>query len=242
MSTYRDIVYMVLDQIKVLGGDQTITEGHVIYLANKYRAYLIKAKVKAEGESSLGTSNYQTVCLSLEKTDAVPGLMACNDTYLRSEEKIPSIIEGTTPRVESSNMFATNIAYVSAERFAFVGYNKYMRNIIYCTLGSDNHLYFKSNNPQFIYMDAAKMYGVFEDSDKAAELACGADGSTCDILDSDFPLDEELIPSLIDTLVKVFYTAEIRPEDSQNNDRDDMASMVRFINHNMKSDLAKQLN
>jgi len=64
-----------------------------------------------------------------------------------------------------------------------------MRNIIYCTLADDNHLYFKGNNPQYLYMaeseEPIKVSGIFEDSEKAAELACDESGESlsCDILD-----------------------------------------------------------
>ena len=33
-ATYREVVYMCLDEIKSLNGDSTITEEHVIFLAN----------------------------------------------------------------------------------------------------------------------------------------------------------------------------------------------------------------
>jgi hypothetical protein len=47
-----------------------------------------------------------------------------------------------------------------------------MSNITYYTLGPDNHVYLKSANPQFKYLKEAKVTGIFEDSTKAAELAC----------------------------------------------------------------------
>jgi hypothetical protein len=34
MATYREIVYLVLDEIKSSNGDSNITENHVIFLAN----------------------------------------------------------------------------------------------------------------------------------------------------------------------------------------------------------------
>ena len=55
-------------------------------------------------------------------------------------------------------------AFVSKERFKYVGHNKYLRNIIYCTLGPDNHIYFNSANPQFKYLKKARVTGIFEDA------------------------------------------------------------------------------
>lgn len=243
MSTFRDITYMVLDQIKALNGDSTFTEDHVIYLANVYRVFLIKQREKQEKSTEISPSEEQTICLNLEETQAIPGLDYCNETYLRSLEAIPSLLEEGTASVYPVNYFAQNIAYVSKERFRFVGYNKYMNNIIYCTKGVDHHLYFKSSNPQFLYMEQAKMTGVFEDASEAAKLECNGDGedSSCDIMDKNFPLDGELIPQLIQLIVKDLLGAAYRPNDDTNNDKDDVADLATYIAKNAKSNLAKQM-
>ena len=40
--TYREIVYMILDEIKSVSDDAFFTEDHVIFLAGKIRAFLLK--------------------------------------------------------------------------------------------------------------------------------------------------------------------------------------------------------
>ena len=60
----------------------------------------------------------------------------------------------------------------------------------------------KSSNPQAYYLDKVSLTGIFEDSSKAAELACEKDGDdsdsgSCDVLDKTFPLEESLMPQLI---------------------------------------------
>jgi hypothetical protein len=42
MSKYKELVYMVLDSVKIVSDDSIINEDHVIFLLNKYRAFLIK--------------------------------------------------------------------------------------------------------------------------------------------------------------------------------------------------------
>lgn len=42
MNTYRQMVYIVLDEIKALNGDSTFTEEHVVFLLNNYRKFLIE--------------------------------------------------------------------------------------------------------------------------------------------------------------------------------------------------------
>ena len=42
MNTYRHIVYYILDMVKQLSDDSDVTEEHIIYLAGKYRALILK--------------------------------------------------------------------------------------------------------------------------------------------------------------------------------------------------------
>lgn len=248
MNTYRQMVYIILDMIKSLNGDSTFTEEHVIFLLNNYRKFLIEQKKAKEGEQSLSKENEQTICITLEEADAIPGLEYCNDTYLRSVEEVPEIEEGAGINIQMSNQFDIMTAYVTKNRFKFVGHNKWLRNIIYCTLADDNHLYFKSNNPQYLYMalsdDPVKVSGIFEDSEKAANLACddNGDGSNCDILDQKFPLEADLVPQCIELVVKELYGAQWRQSDSKNNSNDDLADLINYIRQNTKSELAKKLS
>lgn len=247
MALYKEIVYQVLDEVKALNGDSTFTEEHVIFLATHYRKFLLHQKKLKEGEDALSSENEQTICIHLEETDAVPGLEYCNDTYLRSKEEIPEIEEGAGINIQTSDQFNIMVSYVTKNRFKYVGHNKWLRNITYCCLADDNHLYFKSNNPQYLYMaeneDPIKVTGIFEDSDKAAQLACDpdGDGSNCDILDQKFPLESELIPQLIELIVKELYGAQWRPADTRNNANDDLADLIAYIRRNTKSELHKKL-
>lgn len=235
---------MVLDEIKLISNDSIITEDHVQFLANQYRYFLLYNKKYKEGLTALSTSNEQTICVDLSIVDSIPGLSVCNDIYLRSDQAIPDLMDSSTARVTGVNLFGTNIAYVSRERFKYVGYNKWMRNIIYCCLGSDHHLYFKGENPQFKYLEQARLTGIFEDSDKANELSCegNTEDSVCDPLDRNFPLDGDLVPQLIELLVKELTAAAWRQQSSINNSSDDLANLVHWIKSQTKSDLQKQIS
>ena len=63
-----------MEEIKAQSNDSDITEEHVIFLANQYRLFLIEQKKKKEGVSSLSSSNEQTICIDLEKVDAILNL------------------------------------------------------------------------------------------------------------------------------------------------------------------------
>ena len=115
-----------------------------------------------------------------------------------AKQDIPELVTGTEPKVYPSDYFNTRISYVTMDRMKFVGFNKYMQNIIYATKGLDDRLYMKSNNPQFLYLEQVKFAGIFEDTEKAAELSCdGKEGGPCDIMDKEFPLEATLIPQML---------------------------------------------
>lgn len=241
MATFRQIVYTVLDEIKSVNGDSYITEEHVIFLANQYRLFLLQQRINKEGASSLSSSMQQTICLDLEKIETIPDFPCIGDTYLKSVQKIPTAVKGTIPVVFPYDYFNTKIQYITKDRMKYVGYNKYLKNIIYCCK-MDDYLYLKSSNPQFLYMKKVKMQGIFEDAEAASSLACDKDTEECvDTLDKEFPLSGDMIPQMVELLVKELYNALNRPTDEANNANDDIADLVAYIRRNMKSDLAKQI-
>lgn len=225
MSTYREIVYMCLDEIKMVSDDSYFTQDHIIFLADKYRAFLLK-KNYTDVKKAVPESNYQTVCLSLEKVKGIPG-DSCSDTYMRSTTKLPEILPVGTSKVTPADFLAGEITFVSRDRMKYVGHNKYLRNIIYCTIGPDNKLYLQSQNPQLYYLENIQYTGVFENSAEASEMECAASegNSTCDPLDNIYPLEEALIPMVIEFIVKELTGATYKPMDENNNANDDLSGL-----------------
>lgn len=227
MSTYRELVYMAQDELKAHSDDSKFTKDHIIFLLTKYRTFLLKQRY-SDIRKQIPESNYQTICLDLIQVPAISGEPCEGGTYLRSKAKIPFMMNIGNTKVYPTDYFQGEITFVSRERLRYVGYNKYLLNIIYCAIAPDGYLYFKSNNPQHLYLQKVKMSGIFEDTDKASELTCNEDGgATCDILDSKFPIEEALIPPLIELVVKELGGALYRPDDNENNAEDDLAKSSR---------------
>lgn len=226
MSTYREIVYMCLDEIKMVSDDSYFTQDHIIFLADKYRAFLLK-KNYTDVKKSVPESNYQTLCLSLEKVKGIDG-DDCSATYLRSSQSLPETLPVGTSKVSPMDFLAGEITFVSRDRMKYVGYNKFLRNIIYCTIGPDNKLYLKSQNPQMYYLENVQYTGVFENSAEAAKLQCEGNGESCkcDPLDATYPLEEALIPMAIEFIVKELTGAIYKPQDSENNATDDLSGLA----------------
>jgi len=238
--TYRQLVFMILDELKMSSDDSYYTEDHIIFLANKFRAMILKREYSSSLRKYVSEGNYQTLCLDLIEVPAIAGEPCEGGSYLRSKEKIPVFMTIGSPRVYPIDFYQGDIALITRDRMRYVGHNKWMGNIIYCSLGPDSYLYFKSSNPQFLYMKKMKFSAIFEDPEEAIKLACEGD-KTCDILDSEFPIEDNFVNQLIQLIVQELRGPEYAPEDPQNNADDDLSDMMGYIRRNMKSDVQKQI-
>lgn len=218
---------MVLDELKLSSDDAQFTEDHVMFLLNKYRAFLLKQRY-SDIKKQIPESNYQTICLDLIQVPAISGEPCEEGTYLRSKEKIPFLMQIGTPRVYPLDYYQGEITYVSRDRMRYVGYNKFLQNIIYCSIGPDNYLYFKSFNPQYLYLEKVKFTGIFQDSMQASDLQCPDDnGETiCDPVDRIFPIEDALVPPLIELVVKELAGPVYKPDDEENNAKDDLVNKL----------------
>lgn len=223
MSTYRELVYMVLDELKGISDDFTYTEDHIIFLLNKYRAFILKQRY-SDIKKFISESNYQTICLDLIQVPAISGEPCEGGTYLRSKNKVPYLIPIGVPRVYPLDYYQGEITYVSRDRMRYVGYNRYLQNIIYCSIGPDNYLYFKSNNPQYLYLEKVKFTGVFQDPSIASNLECDSENN-CSILDKTFPLEEGIIPQVLELTIKDLSAVQYKPKDNDNNAHDDLSEV-----------------
>lgn len=226
----KEIVYMVLDLCKATGSDDAFfTESHVIFLLKKYRSFLIKKELDKLRTASIPSEfEYQQVCLDLEKVPAIDGQPCTGGYYLRTTKKIPKIVDGTQPRIYPVDFYqGINVCYVPREKMRYIGTNKFLRNIIYVSLGPDLHLYLNGSNPQFLYLRKLRMSAIFEDFDEASELLCDSNGESqsCDVLNAEFPIRDYLVPTLLELVVKELTGAEYKPVDDKNNASDDLSKV-----------------
>lgn len=244
--TVREIVYYLLDSCKIISDDSILNEEHILFLVKKYRSFLLRKELEKDKGAAETPSefDYQQVCLDLEKVPAMDGSPCSGGYYLRSTQKIPKILEGVRPKVYPSDFYQDiHISFVPRERMRYVGTNKWLRNIIWVSLGADLHLYLRSDNPQFLYLKKLRMLAVFEDFDEASDLLCDNEGedASCDVLDATFPIRDYLVPSLIELCEKELLGASYRPKDNVNSASDDLSDLASFLRMNMKSGLQKQM-
>ena len=221
--TLRELVFMVLDECKIHSDDSYFNEDHVSFLLSKYRSFLLKKELEKENKN-LSSTNAQTICLDLMEVPAIEDF-DCSGSYLRSTEKIPSIVNEFKVQLYPLDYYQGEIIFTSRERMRYTGYNKWTKNLIYASKGPDDYLYLKSENPQYLYMEKLRMTAVFEDFEEAAQLACDEDGIVvCDKLYAQFPIESAQIPIIIELVVKELLGVKYQPKDKNNNAVDD-ASM-----------------
>lgn len=217
MATYRELIYIILDEMKLASDDSYITEDHVLFLLSKFRSFVLKQQYENKNRI-IPESNYQELCINLEEVPAIPEDSCEGGVYLKSTEKLPNTIIGSI-RVTNADNLSNTITYVSKERMPYVGNNKWLQNIIYATRGTDNYLYLKSKNPQYLYLEKVKVFGIFEDTNKTFELLCSKK-DFCDPWDLTFPLEDGLIPMVIEMVLKELVIVNTRPEDKDNDSND----------------------
>lgn len=244
MNTYRNLVYMCMDQLKLISDDSYYTEDHIMFLLDKCRTLLLNQKYQ-KGTKEVALSNYQTLCLDLIETPAISGISCEGGIYLKSKVKLPYLLNIGNPKLFGESLFKSNITVIPIERMPYVGYNKYLKNIIYAAVGPDNYLYLTSPNKQFQYLEKVNFTGIFEDAKTAAEYQCDkqndADNDCIDKLDLIYPIEESLIEPLIEYVVKIMSGYIYRPKDNTNNANDDLSDLMAFLQRNMKSNFQKQL-
>jgi hypothetical protein len=242
--TLREIVYMIMDELKLMSDDSYFNEDHVRFLVNKHRANILK-QLYAKDNNPPSESNYQTIEVTF-KTDGSNNEESDNDfyfsnkdSYLSGNATIPTLLSMSKTKVTTKDSrFGYTISLIPKDRMKFVGHNKWLRNIIYCAI-DENRLYV------YTYYDdldtslvgdnelTFKVRGIFEDPESV--------NTSIDILDKEYPIEPSVVPVLIQSVVAELAPKTIQPEDSYNNASDDRADLARYIHRNLKSDLAKQL-
>lgn len=247
MTTYREAIYMCLDLLKGMSDDFSFSEEHVAYLLDKFRALLLKQRYDKTRKKEIPYSNYQTISIKLElSTFEQNKYYVCNPV---DGDTIPYTLQIGIPRISvaTDSYGDINLEYVSRERLPFVGNNRFLQNFWYCSLDEQNRLLLKTSSVRMFEDETNaedntltfRITALFENPrDLPNEITFT---STTDELDRNIPIEEGLITTLIEMVVKELAGSVYRPSDDQNNAKDDNADMQAFVARNMKSDFAKQL-
>ena len=234
MATYRELVYMVLDELKARSDDFYYTEDHIMFLLDKYRAFLLKQKYRIP-KSVVLNSNYSYIELPPPLTLTKPIL----DTDFKCEV-LPIAPPKLTiiPNREDIKEYLFN--YCTEDRRLFLRQSQYLKNINYfyflnnkLVLDTGNKFYKENNSLNLKVLLKAVLEAP---SQMYQELY-----PEKDVLDMVFPMEEALISPLLEMTVKDLSAAMFKPEDNNNNGKDDLGDLNKYMYQNTKSDLQKQI-
>lgn len=249
MTTYREVIYMCLDLIKGMSDDFSFTDEHIAYLIDKYRALLLKQRYGNDPKKHVPYSNYQT--LEVDFTPVNP-----QAKYLKSNTQIPYMLQVGIPRIIANNedYYDYTCEFTSRERLPFVGYNKYTSKILYCAINEENRVIFPNKEhywsyptvepPEILYFGPTrfKIVGIFENPREVEDEISFNENIDGHEFDRNIPIEEGLITTLIDMVVKELAGSMYIPEDDINNNKDDKSDINSFVRSNIKSNLAKQMD
>ena len=177
-------------------------------------------------------SNYQNVEVTFNNT-------AEYKKIIKSDNTIPNMLQLGIPRITTPDEYYYNYRFelTSRERLPFTGNNKFTSMINYCAINEDNHILYATKESQWgedgtVNPNSFIITAIFENPREVESTD----------LDSNIPLEETLITTLIEMVVKELAGSMYIPTDNVNNNRDDKADLAGFVQSNMKSDLAKQIN
>lgn len=231
--TYRELVYMALDALKIHSDDSKFTEDHVIFLLNKYRAYALYQKYSKTLEG-VNYKNYQTIEVKVQgATDNRPG----NGYYSKSEKEIPEILKISLPKVQSKVLINEDIVFTNENRLRYTGYNRFLSNIIYTCICNDKYLWVKHYNRDSTFT-SYQLFAVFANPNEAYDF----NDDTTEVLDREFPLEESLAPSVLELVLKDLTNGIYKPSDNTNNAQDALSDLAGFLRRNMKSQFQKQID
>lgn len=219
--TYKEIIYMVMDELKLSSRDSFFNEDHVKFLLIKFRSLLTRQRYN-DIRKQVPLDFYQYIPITLTQVPAISGEPCEGGVYLKSTVKIPHIIEVGKLRVYPTDYFQGEFNFVTRERLRYIGEDNYARNMVYCAIGPDQYLYFKSSNPQFLNLKSIKVQAVFDDTEEAFALY----DTVTNILDAIFPVDNTMVPTLLDITVKELQAPVYAPRDDTNNANDNLDDSV----------------
>ena len=215
------MIYMVRDLLKLSSDDSYITSQHILFMLEKFRAYVLKSKYE-DDEASVPDTNKSEITVELELVNDNLGYSGI--PLLRSKEPLPSDMIFDYITVRTNKLTGNpNIVYVPFSRFPYVGNNKYLKNIIYWTIDDDDYILVKSCSPLFEYLREFKIEGVFESPMKVAERECSCKGLEINYDDVDFCLEDDLVQLVVQYVMNTFQNSIYKPQDEDNNTNDDLA-------------------
>ena len=230
MITYKDAVYIILDELHLDNDDSSWEPSHIIYLLNKYRSFLIKQRY-SNAKTDIPLSYYQNYNITFNLPNPIP--LANVRCILQSTTTIPTILNLKGDTLETSAYLNNGYAPIAKElniiptdRFKYIGYNKYLKaDIPYFTISYDNKAYLSTTidylNPNYSTtqtIPSVVLSAIFENPQDLL-----ATKTITNTLNMTFPVEDALIASITELVLKELSSTIYLPQDNTNNATDDLS-------------------
>lgn len=224
MATYRELVYIILDELKIQSDDSYFEEEHIMFLINKYRPLILKQRY-SDVRKEIPEANFQSINVTVVDSPEVTGSLDGSMFYKKSNVKIPSIMnlnggQRIITLSYSKDYWGGEITYVNKDRFKYIGHNKWLKKTIYGTIGPDEYLYIKSEDTNINSLVKVKITSIFEDPTDVNKLDVDSNGKIKNPLDIECPLEANLIPVVTEMIIKSLLPAQLRESDTENDAQD----------------------
>lgn len=204
--TYRDMVYMVFDILKITSDDSVWEPDHVIFLLNKYRSLLIKQRYSTI-RKDVPLAYYQTINVTIANG--------------KSSSPVPRVLNTNGIEIDT-HTDSIKVNLVSPDRFRYVGNYSWLKSQIYVTIDSNNYVLVKYPDNQQPITSIA-LTAILENP---LEILSIEPDAYRDPLDYIFPIEAPLQQPILDLVCKELGQANYLPSDERNNAADDLESTV----------------
>lgn len=216
-KTYREMVYIIMDELRILSDDTIWENEHFVFILNKYRALLFKQRY-SDRKREIPSAYYQTLNIECDQYNSD------KNTY-QSKYRIPNLIDMNNIWLYISSddgIENENFNFINPYRFKTLGYNKWLNNKKYCTIGVDNYYYLKLPSSETQESLSVNLYAVLDNPiDINSSSFLGERIVQTDPLDCEFPVEEALVQPIIDLCLKEIGQLNQLPRDILNNAMDD---------------------
>ena len=211
-------IYDIREALRQFSDDSDITDDYISFLIDDTRALLLRQKYNAPG-SIIPFSIRQRLHVDLELSD--DNVFISIDKILRSVDPIPRLVESFNFMnhfwVDSGSYVNIKFVYVTPERFPFVGYNKWLQDVVYVTIGQDYRLYFQSANLKHRLLDKVRVYSIFENPKTAWEASADYNPNQTFENDVIYPIDLDMWVTMKEIILKQMIATLQIPQDKNNN-------------------------
>jgi hypothetical protein len=217
MATGYELIYDIRGRLGLNSDDSRFSNEYILFQVEKARAALIKRNF-GKSYRQIPSSLIQPIEMELEMVS--DNDFSNLDAIIQTVDPLPTLIESA---VLNMNMAFDGGSYtdlkfilVDKERFPYVGKERYFPNLIYCTIGYDYRLKFKSQFNKYRLLSKVRGGVIAMHPEDAWKYHPDYD-TNVDFLTQEYPLDSETLFELSNIITNQLAPTLGIPLDKINN-------------------------